>query len=198
MREVEVLHDRLLDQFDRQPDLDPAEVLVLVPDIETYAAYIEAVFGTLTGDRRIPFRIADCGQSQRTSLIETFFALLDMPFGRYDASAVSAPLAEPAIQKQFDLSGTDVDQILYWVRESGIRWGIDAADMTRLELPVGEENTWRRGSDRLVLSHALPPGDMFDQLVPCGPSDTTDAQVCLLYTSPSPRDKRQSRMPSSA
>jgi len=177
MREVEVLHDRLLDQFDRQPDLDPAEVLVLVPDIETYAAYIEAVFGTLTDDRRIPFRIADCGQSQRTSLIETFFALLDMPFGRYDATAVSAPLAEPAIQKQFDLSGTDVDQILYWVRESGIRWGIDAADMTRLELPVGEENTWRRGSDRLVLSHALPPGDVFDQLAPCGPSDTTDAQV---------------------
>ena len=25
-----------------------------------------------------------------------------------------------------------------------------------------------------------------------------DQQVCLLYTSPSPRDKRQSRMPSSA
>ena len=27
---------------------------------------------------------------------------------------------------------------------------------------------------------------------------TTAIQICLLYTSPSPRDKRQSRMPSSA
>ena len=27
---------------------------------------------------------------------------------------------------------------------------------------------------------------------------TASAKVCLLYTSPSPRDKRQSRMPSSA
>ena len=26
----------------------------------------------------------------------------------------------------------------------------------------------------------------------------TDSHICLLYTSPSPRDKRQSRMPSSA
>ena len=26
----------------------------------------------------------------------------------------------------------------------------------------------------------------------------TDLDICLLYTSPSPRDKRQSRMPSSA
>ena len=31
---------------------------------------------------------------------------------------------------------------------------------------------------------------------PAGQVDLTD--VCLLYTSPSPRDKRQSRMPSSA
>ena len=29
-------------------------------------------------------------------------------------------------------------------------------------------------------------------------SSTAGSQVCLLYTSPSPRDKRQSRMPSSA
>ena len=30
------------------------------------------------------------------------------------------------------------------------------------------------------------------------PDSTTKREVCLLYTSPSPRDKRQSRMPSSA
>ena len=29
-------------------------------------------------------------------------------------------------------------------------------------------------------------------------SNLEDAMICLLYTSPSPRDKRQSRMPSSA
>ena len=29
-------------------------------------------------------------------------------------------------------------------------------------------------------------------------SSLTENEVCLLYTSPSPRDKRQSRMPSSA
>ena len=30
------------------------------------------------------------------------------------------------------------------------------------------------------------------------PTDAEGLRVCLLYTSPSPRDKRQSRMPSSA
>ena len=31
-----------------------------------------------------------------------------------------------------------------------------------------------------------------------GPAKPTTYETCLLYTSPSPRDKRQSRMPSSA
>ena len=39
------------------------------------------------------------------------------------------------------------------------------------------------------------PGDV---LVSCVPETYGQVFVCLLYTSPSPRDKRQSRMPSSA
>ena len=39
-----------------------------------------------------------------------------------------------------------------------------------------------------------PGGDFFTQLHP----ERAKSLACLLYTSPSPRDKRQSRMPSSA
>ena len=38
----------------------------------------------------------------------------------------------------------------------------------------------------------------FDFYRICGSSASTLPHICLLYTSPSPRDKRQSRMPSSA
>ena len=41
----------------------------------------------------------------------------------------------------------------------------------------------------------LEPNELAGQLIGL---QTPDAQACLLYTSPSPRDKRQSRMPSSA
>ena len=44
--------------------------------------------------------------------------------------------------------------------------------------------------------------DVIPRIVAVAPHDETDEyeriSVCLLYTSPSPRDKRQSRMPSSA
>ena len=38
--------------------------------------------------------------------------------------------------------------------------------------------------------------NIWDEL--CSTDNHRDIETCLLYTSPSPRDKRQSRMPSSA
>ena len=42
------------------------------------------------------------------------------------------------------------------------------------------------------------PGDAQIADAPAEDPPAEDVEVCLLYTSPSPRDKRQSRMPSSA
>ena len=52
--------------------------------------------------------------------------------------------------------------------------------------------TWRI-NDRWVYSGEL---DVYDFIVDSGVS--TNVNTCLLYTSPSPRDIRRSRMPSSA
>ena len=45
----------------------------------------------------------------------------------------------------------------------------------------------------LIVLELVTGGELFDKIVNVGRFDD-----CLLYTSPSPRDKRQSRMPSSA
>ena len=46
---------------------------------------------------------------------------------------------------------------------------------------------WRKVADSMVETPS-----------PVNDSSSVDVPTCLLYTSPSPRDKRQSRMPSSA
>ena len=46
--------------------------------------------------------------------------------------------------------------------------------------------------DEVIMGCVLPAG------LKQGPARQAMRQACLLYTSPSPRDKRQSRMPSSA
>ncbi|MDP6392421.1 MAG: exodeoxyribonuclease V subunit gamma [Arenicellales bacterium] len=178
MREVEVLHDQLLEHFQQDASLTPADILVLVPEIENYAPYIDAVFGAADEGRRIPFRVADRGALGQWPLVETFLALLDLPTGRFDADAVSAPLDEPALRRRFDLSESDVDRIHQWIRDTGIRWGVDADDVTALDLPLGADHTWRNGRDRLVLGQALPDSDvLFGGISPWALSDTAEAQT---------------------
>src|SRR5699024_8561797 len=64
MREIEVLYDQLLDLLDRNPKLNPDKILIMSPDIETYAPIIEAVFDSPDeGQPSIPYSI-DSGNNQ--------------------------------------------------------------------------------------------------------------------------------------
>lgn len=180
MREVEVLHDRLLDLFRTRPDLDPAEVRVMTPDIETYAPLIDSVFGTATGRRAIPYAIADRQPRAERSTIAAFLALLELPEGRFDAAGVLALLETEAVRRRFDLEEGDLPRLAQWIRTSGIRWGIDADHRGELDLPKVPENTWRFGLDRLLLGHAMRGlgHRMFDGILPC--DDVEGAEVRLM------------------
>ena len=53
-RQVEVLRDAVLHLLEEDPDLEPRDILVMCPDIETYAPFIDATFGATepVDDRR--------------------------------------------------------------------------------------------------------------------------------------------------
>ncbi len=156
-REVEVLQDHLLDLFARNPDLKPGEVLVMAPDIEPYAPFVQAVFDLPYDDRRrIPFSIADRTFGRESDVIKAFFLLLELPQSRFEAAQVLSLLETPAIQKQFRISDDELGLIQSWVQDTRIRWGRDAADRRKLGLPELEQNTWQAGLDRLLLGYALP------------------------------------------
>ncbi len=156
LREVEVLHDQLLALFDSYPDLHPADILVMTPDIESYGPLIEAVFTTVPEERAIPFSIADHGLAAQCPVIEAFFSLLELPESRLDANQLIALLDIPAIQRRFDLTADDLPLIRRWIEASGIRWGIDEQHRADLGLPAMREHSWQAGLDRLLLGYALP------------------------------------------
>ncbi|WP_305042372.1 exodeoxyribonuclease V subunit gamma [Geoalkalibacter sp.] len=168
LREMEVLHDQLVELFARHPDLTPNDVLVMIPDIEAYAPYITAVFaGEAQGMARIPFRIADRGVRAQSPLAEAFLKLLALPGSRFGAAQILDILEIPWVRTRFELAEADLDQIREWVRETRIRWGIDAAHRARQGVPAYAENSWRAGLERLLLGHALPEdGGLFGGILP--------------------------------
>jgi exodeoxyribonuclease V gamma subunit len=154
LREIEVLHDQLLALFDAHPDLTPADVVVMTPDIEAYGPSIEAVFATAPDARKIPFTIADRSARAESPLVRAFLALLALPASRYEASRLLALLDVDAVRRRFALTEPELALVRGWVRESGIRWGVDAAARGALGLPAIAEHTWRFGLDRLLLGQA--------------------------------------------
>jgi exodeoxyribonuclease V gamma subunit len=169
MREIEILYDRLLDMFESDPSLTPRDILVMTPDIETYAPYIHAVFDIPMHDpRRIPFSIADRSIRKESEIVDSFLRILDLWGSRFGASQVLAVLESRAVQQRFGLWERDLDRIRRWIGETRIRWGIDRKGRGELGLPDFPENTWRAGLDRLLLGYALPGQDetMFAGILP--------------------------------
>ena len=180
MREIEVLQDRLLEMFQTDPTLLPRDILVMTPDIKTYAPFIQAVFSIPKDDPRwIPFSIADRGVREESKVIDSFLNLLDLHGSRLGASQVLGVLESPSVQKRFGLSEADLELIHRWVRETGIRWGIDGESRGRLGLPGFQENTWRAGMERMLLGYAMPDqdGQMFAGILPYDRIEGGDASV---------------------
>ena len=186
LREIEVLYDQLLEMFAGNPDLLPKDVVVMAPDISTYAPYIEAVFGVhaLTSDpqersRQIHYTIADEPIERGSSIFQAMTAVLELLEGRFVLSQFLSLLDHTPIRRRFGLDEDDAEAIRRWVVESGIRWGIDAEDRRSRGLPATMENTWRMGLDRMLLGYAIPDEGrrIFAGIVPYGDIEGKDSEL---------------------
>jgi exodeoxyribonuclease V gamma subunit len=159
-RQIDVLREVLLGLLADDPTLEPRDILVMCPDIETYAPLIVAGFGL--GDvvhgahpaHRLRVKLADRALTQTNPLLGVAAQLLALAGGRATASEV-LNLAEAApIRARFTFSDDDLDTIGDWVREANIRWGFDREHRR----PYGVDfvqNTWQFGIDRVLAGVAM-------------------------------------------
>ena len=159
-REVEILHDQLLEllaQSQRGEALNPRDIIVMVPDIASFAPAIRSVFGQYprSDARFIPFDIADLTERGNQPLLVALEWLLRLPQQRVRLSEVRDLLDVPALAARFGLGADDLPQLMRWIEGAGIRWGIDLAQRTALGLEAcGEQNSWAFGLRRMLLGYA--------------------------------------------
>ncbi|OTA19851.1 exonuclease V subunit gamma [Xenorhabdus beddingii] len=154
-REVEVLQDQILHLLDNDPLLLPRDIIVMMADIDSYAPYIQAVFGNAPDDRYIPFAISDRKVRQAHPVLQAFMTLLDLPQSRFTAEQVLALLEVPALACKFEIQEEGLRLLRRWVKESGICWGLDDDNIEALSLPATGQNTWRFGLMRMLLGYAM-------------------------------------------
>lgn len=161
MREVEVLRDELFRRFEEDRSLDPADVVVMCPDVDRYAPYVDAVFGGAT-DREVPFRIADRREAASQEVFVAFRALVDALGGRLGVSTLLDLLGFGPVRDAFGVDAGELGDVRQLLVEAEARWGVDGEHKTAWGQPPIEAHSLRFALDRLLVGWAAGPahGDL--------------------------------------
>ncbi|MGE8318470.1 MAG: exodeoxyribonuclease V subunit gamma [Comamonas sp.] len=179
-REVEILHDQLLARLDADPTLAPRDIIVMVPDVDSYAPHIAAVFGRIPpGDpRHIPFTVADQQRRGNEPLLRALEQLLQLPDSRATASDILDLIEVPALRARFGIAETELPLLQRWMEGAGVRWGLDARQRESLGLAeAGDVNSWEFGLSRMLLGYAVGQGPAFAGIAPYDEIGGLDAAV---------------------
>ncbi|MEX2290479.1 MAG: exodeoxyribonuclease V subunit gamma [Mycobacteriales bacterium] len=161
-RQVEVLREALLHLFEQDCTLEPRDVLVMCPDVESYAPLVRAAFG-LPGQghpgqghpgHRLRVRLADRSLQQTNPLLDTLANLLRLADGRVTASQVLDLAASAPVRRRFGLRDDDLERLRDWAARAGVRWALGSQQREAYALQGVPQNTWDTGLDRLLLGVA--------------------------------------------
>ena len=159
-RQIDVLREVLLGLLADDRTLEPRDILVMCPDIETYAPLIVADFGL--GDmikgvhpaHQLRVRLADRSLVQTNPLLGVASQLLQLAGSRVTATEVLNLAQAQPVRARFGFTDDDLENITRWVRQANIRWGFDQEHRK----PYGVDfvhNTWRFGIDRVLAGVAM-------------------------------------------
>jgi exodeoxyribonuclease V gamma subunit len=165
-RQVEVVRDAILHLLEEDPSMEPRDVIVMCPDIETFAPLIQATFGAgevsdedddfdippaEAGPPDLRVRLADRALRQTNPVLGVVAQLIDLAEQRLTASQVLDLAGREPVRRRFRFDDDDLARIQGWVAASGIRWGLDADHRAPYKLGRLAAGTWRAGLDRVLV-----------------------------------------------
>ncbi|WJF91250.1 exodeoxyribonuclease V subunit gamma [Paraburkholderia bonniea] len=183
-RQLEVLHDRLLDWFEAYDDLQPSDVLVAFPDLGAASPLIDAIFGAEPGadTRRIPYRITGLPPSQANPLARVLLDWLALAEFGVNASALIEWLRVDAIAARYGIDAAALETVQGWLLAAGARRGFAPAVSLDPAVPPAR-HTFADALMRLFLGYAMPEGaePVAGWLPVDGADEGSDAQLlgCL-------------------
>ncbi|MCU1643203.1 MAG: recC [Nocardia sp.] len=186
-RQVEVLRDALLGLFTADPTLEPREVIVMCPDVESYAPLVRAAFGQWSLDGTQPghpahglrVRLADRAQRAVNPLLDVIATLLELADGRVTVTEVLDLAATEPIRLRCGFDDDDIERLREWSAETGARWGIGLRQRQAFGLGDFAQNTLNAAVDRILLGVAAGESteDWLDLVLPLDDVDSNDIDL---------------------
>ncbi|MGC5584571.1 exodeoxyribonuclease V subunit gamma [Ornithinimicrobium sp. W1665] len=169
-RQVEVLRDVLADLLERDPTLEPRDILVMCPDIDAYAPLVHAGFGlgevVRDGATRthpahgLRVRLADRAPVHLNPLLRLALHLTELAGGRVTAGEVLDLARSAPVRHRFGFDDDALERIGDWVGATTVRWGLDGEHRADYQLRNVVQNTWRAGLDRILVGASVDGQDV--------------------------------------
>ncbi|MCY3580750.1 MAG: exodeoxyribonuclease V subunit gamma [bacterium] len=168
-RQVEVTRDAILHLLSSDPTLEPRDVVIMTPDLATFAPLMEASFlGSVSSDQDenllegdlleasgdplpdLRVRIADRAPSATNPLVRFAATVLEMAGSRIEAGEVRELIAMSVVRRLFGIDEEASDALASMIEDVNISWGLDADHRRSWEAGDHDDQTWRRGLDRAL------------------------------------------------
>lgn len=183
-RQVEVLREVIVGLLASDATLEPRDILVMCPDVETFAPIIAATFSLGAEDAAahpaalIRVRLADRALQQTNALLAVLSQLLELGTARLSATQVLDLAESAAVRQRFGFDDEQVERLRDWTVNAGVRWGLDRDHRRTWQLGDVEQGTWRAGFDRLLLGVAMEGNfEIFGDVVPLDDVDSSEIDL---------------------
>ncbi len=163
-RQIEVLHDALLHAFTDLKDLQPHEIVVLCPNIEAAAPYLEATFARILKVEgrsvKLPLVVADRGIRQVNEGAALLVGLLDLVRSRCSVDGVLSIATSPLVLKNLAVNSEGVEHWYRYADNANVRWGLTVEHRKQhgLDAPELNAHTWRNALEQMLLGALVPDG----------------------------------------
>lgn len=163
-RQVEVLREALLGLLAADDTLQPRDIIVMCPDVDTYAPLIAAAFGQPDvaehPGHQLRVRLADRSPALTNPLLDVVSTLLHLADGRVTASEVLDLAAREPVARCFGFAGDDLETLRRWTVTAGARWGLGPRQRAAHGLAGVPQNTFDTALNRLLLGVAADETDL--------------------------------------
>ncbi|MDZ7719644.1 MAG: exodeoxyribonuclease V subunit gamma [Balneolaceae bacterium] len=168
LREIEVLHQFLLEKFEEDDTLHPDDILVATPDLDTYRPYIKAVFDQAENDvPHIPYHAGYSARQTDVGIERALLRLLSLIDSRFKQSDVIDLFMMKPVYQSYGISESDCHKLKRWIEENHVVWGLDANHRKEFDQPPEELQTWSSALRRGWFGNLLggKEGEVVDEML---------------------------------
>ncbi len=164
LREVQEVYDYIVDLFVKDPTLRPRDIIVMTPNIKSYAPFINAVFSSNNiTNTHLPFAICDRTLGEESDVMDNILKLMKINQKTFTSIDALELLKFEELREAFNIKVDDLKLIEELIRNNNILQGLNEQDIrkqSKFDIDNGEYPlTFSDGLSRLLMGSLMPNSD---------------------------------------